>query len=218
MFDKNSVLYRSLSTKDLNLLGRHSKMKVLGKRQYLCEQNTPRDFVYTIASGCAVAERVSSSGRRQVLSFIFPGDLIGLSEQYEFGVKSLTPLTAHQFDHQKLHELAERLPLLGENLQDIRKLVLSMMLDQLYLLGQKKALERLCYLFMHLLERLPNADVSCVELPMTRLDIADYLGLTVETVSRSITKLKNSGLIDILGPHSIAILDLDRVNQMGVID
>ncbi|MFK8015443.1 MAG: Crp/Fnr family transcriptional regulator [Gammaproteobacteria bacterium] len=218
MFDKNSVLYKSLSKKDLEVLGRHSKMKVLGKRQYLCEQNTPAHFVYTIASGCAVAERVSSVGRRQVLSFIFPGDLVGLSEQYDFGVKSLTPLTAHQFDHQKLHELAETLPLLGENLHNIRKLVLSMMLDQLYLLGQKKALERLCFLFIHLLERLPDANVSCVELPMTRLDIADYLGLTVETVSRSMTKLKNTGLIDILGPHSIAIKNLDRVSEMGVID
>ncbi|MBX2857744.1 MAG: Crp/Fnr family transcriptional regulator [Cellvibrionaceae bacterium] len=218
MFDRNSALFKALGDEELESLAKHSRLKVLSKHQYLCTQYTDAQYVYIIASGAAVAERVSSDGRRQVLSFIFPGDVIGLTYHHEFSVKSLTPLTSHQFRQNKIAELSEKYSSLSDNLSSIRERVIALMLDQLYLLGQKKAHERVCFLLLHLLKRLPGASVDNIELPMTRLDMADYLGLTVETVSRSITKLKAEGLIETTELHSMAITDLETVTKLADIN
>ncbi len=114
--------------------------------------------------------------------------------------------------------LVDTIPTLKENIKDIEGLVLSLTFDQVYLLGQKKADERLCFLFIHLLTRLPDATPTHIELPMNRLDIADYLGLTVETVSRSLTKLRKEGLISTPGPHAIQIHDINSVKERASIE
>lgn len=217
MLDKNCELFKSLSDSDIKTLTQLSKLKVLDKNQYLCTQHNRAEFSYIIATGSAAVERIFNDGRRQILSFLFPGYLVGVynSDLFEFGVKSLEPLTAHQFPNDKLNSLAEEMPILRENMLGIRDSASNMMFDQIYLLGQKKAHERICYLLTQLLERMPETTPEMVELPMTRLDIADHLGLTVETVSRSMTKLKQEKLIDITGPHSVSIIDLDTVKQLG---
>lgn len=217
MLDKNCELFKSLSDSDIKTLTQLSKLKILDKHQYLCTQHNRAEFSYIIATGSAAVERIFNDGRRQILSFLFPGNLVGIynSDLFEFGIKSLSPLTAHQFPNDKLYLLAEEMPILRENMKGIRDFVSNMMFDQIYLLGQKKAHERICYLLTQLLERMPDTRPEIVELPMTRLDIADHLGLTVETVSRSMTKLKQEGLIDITGPHSVSINDLETVKRLG---
>jgi CRP/FNR family transcriptional regulator len=220
MFDTHSALFKDLSEQELQILSKQSKLKVLAKQQYLCTQHSPADNVFNIASGTAVVERISCDGRRQILAFLFPGDFVGLSnsDHLEYAVKSLTDMTAHQFNVSSLRKIADESPTLENNLKTIQGKVLSVVLDQLCLLGQKKAHERLCFLLVHLLARMPNADPNNLELPMTRLDIADYLGLTVETVSRSMTKLKQEGLISITNPNALSILDLEEVEALGDIE
>lgn len=220
MFETNCALFDGLSSVELEKIAQHSKLKVMAKQQYLCAQHAPMQYLYCISTGVAATERISSEGRRQVLSFLFPGDLIGVTkgEQYDYSVKCLRSLTAHQLPRSRLFELSKTIPSLEHNINGIRGVVVSQMLDQLYLLGQKKAHERICYLLTHLLGRMPGATVDHIELPMTRLDIADYLGLTVETVSRSITKLKQEGLIAITDINAIAILDLDAIEELADID
>jgi len=220
MLDNNCALFRDMNTSELHQVEELSKLKVLAKQQYLCAQMASTDQVYNIASGAAAIEHISSDGNRQILAFLFPGDFVGLSTQkmYDYGVKSLTKVTAYQFHRNQLLRLAEEIPTLEANLQNIQDRVLSRMLEQVYLLGQKNAHARICYLLIHLLERLPGATADRIELPMNRQDIADYLGLTVETVSRSITKLKNDGLIKLPCANSVTILDLDEVADLANID
>jgi len=220
MLDKNCPLFNSLSEPELSTLSSVSKVRVLNKNEYLCAQNKCREHFFTIVSGSATIERIFANGHRQIVAFLFPGEMAGLynSESFEYGVKSLAPLTVNQFQNDELIELSEKIPRLRENLKDVREKVSNMIFNQLYLLGQKKAHERVCYLLAQLLERMPDASPSLLDLPMTRLDIADHLGLTVETVSRSMTKLKQDGLIDIAGPHSVSINDLKAVQQLGGIE
>ena len=220
IFQNDCPLFRDLSDIELQKLADHAKLKVLDKHQYLCMQHSPSDRVFNIASGTAVVERISNDGRRQILAFVFPGDFVGLtnSDRFEYGIKCLTGTTAYEFKRQALFNLGEELPKLKANVKSIRALVLAHTFDQVYLLGQKKAHERVCFLLLHLLQRMPGATQMHIELPMTRLDIADYLGLTVETVSRSMSKLKKEGLITTPTPNSIRILDFEAVQDLADIE
>jgi len=130
MFDTNYILYNNLTQEELQTLSKHSKLKVLAKQQYLCTQHSKADYVFNLASGTAVIERISCDGRRQVLAFIFPGDFIGLSDSdhLDYAVKSLTDITAHQFSTNTLETLSTTIPRLEENMKNIRGKVLARVL------------------------------------------------------------------------------------------
>lgn len=214
------ALFKSLNEDELQQLTEVSKLKVLSQKQHLLTQSSSATHVFNIASGIALIERISMNGRRQVLAFIFPGDFVGLtqSDRYEYGVKALTDATAYAFRKPEFRGLTETIPQLKKNIADIGANVLGHALDQVFILGQKKAEERLCFLFVQLLERMPEATAESIQLPMTRQDIADYLGLTVETVSRALAKLKSDKLIAIPTPQKITIIDLDKVSELGDIE
>jgi CRP/FNR family transcriptional regulator len=152
-----------------------------------------------------------------VLAFLFPGNFVGLtnSDFFEYGVRTLTEVTAYEFNQHKLLELADTTPRLKQNIKRISANVLARALDQVYILGQKKADERICFLILQLLERMPGSTLERIELPMTRQDIADYLGLTVETVSRSLAKLKREGLIATPSRHLLRVNNVEEIMVRG---
>jgi len=96
--------------------------------------------------------------------------------------------------------------------------ILAHTLDQVFALGQKKAHERVCFLLKQLSSWQPSQQAHRLELLMTRQDIADYLGLTIETVSRAFGKLKREGVIDIYSAHTVEILDRDTVEALALAD
>lgn len=214
------ALFKDLSSDELNKLSSLAKVKPLNEKQYLLTQHSPALQVFNIASGIALIERIASNGGRQVLAFIFPGDFVGLTqhEYFEYGVKCVTPIQAYSFNRTEFLALSESAPQLKKNLSNIGANILGRALDQVFILGQKKAEERLCFFFLQLLERLPGATPDNIHLPMTRQDIGDYLGLTVETVSRALAKLKKEGLIAIPSPHVLTIEDLDSVTELGEVE
>ncbi|MFV8819326.1 Crp/Fnr family transcriptional regulator [Haliea sp. E17] len=216
-FGRDYDLYRGLSESELGSLADIARLKICSEQQYLFTQHTPAERVFNLITGCALVERMSSTGHRQVLAFLFPGDFVGLSntEFFEYGVKTLTEFTAHEFNQQKLLALADSAPQLKRNIKDISANVLAHALDQVYVLGQKKADERLCFLIVELLQRMPGATPENLLLPMTRQDIADYLGLTVETVSRSLAKLKRDGVISIPSRHVLRVENLAEVLHLA---
>ncbi len=216
-FDNDCPLFHDLPQADLNRLAEMSRLRVLRAGQNICEQSSPSGRVFNIVSGSAVIERISSAGRRQILAFVFPGDFAGLSNSayFEYGIRSLTDVSAYEFPRHKLVALSEQSAGLKDNIKNIRDLVLALTFDQVFLLGQKRAHERLCFFFLHMLERLPGARPESIKLPMSRQDIADYLGLTTETVSRSVAKLKRDGLIVSPTPQTISIRDMDSVRELA---
>lgn len=96
--------------------------------------------------------------------------------------------------------------------------ILAHTLDQVFALGQKKAHERLCFLLKQLCDRIPAQRDHLIELAMTRQDMADYLGLTIETVSRAFGKLKREGVIDIYSAHTVEILDRATIEELALAD
>ena len=220
MNGSGNVLFQGMSQEQLGVLEQLGGLRVVPKHQYLCTQTTATDQVFLIASGVGLMEHLSSGGDRQVVSFLFPGDFVGVStgETYDFAVRSLSDMTAHQFPRDALFALSEAMPILKDNLSRIRQMVRSRMLQHMVSLGQKKAQDRVCYFLAHLLQRMPGARAEKLVLPMTRQDIADYLGLKVETVSRAFSRLRKDGLIALPDANSVQILDAAAVMTMGATD
>ena len=114
--------------------------------------------------------------------------------------------------------LQDEVPQLMDNVRGIGGNILAHTLDQVFALGQKKAHERVCFLLQQLSNRLPRQQRHCIDLVMTRQDIADYLGLTIETVSRAFGRLKREGLIEIHSAHTVKILDMESVSALALAD
>lgn len=176
--------------------------------------------MYMLEEGLLMMERSSSIGRRQVMAFMQPGNFIGIThnEHYEFTVSALTPAKVRVLPIKPFIELQDEIPQLKENVRRIGGNILAHTLDQVFALGQKKAHERLCFLLKQLSDRLPQQRQHLIELAMTRQDIADYLGLTIETVSRAFAKLKREKIIDIYSAHTVEILDMDTIETLALAD
>ena len=106
-------------------------------------------------------------------------------------------------------------PEIERRMRKIGNLILNHALDQVFVLGRKNAAERLSFFFLHLAKRqhVRVSGGNVIELPMTRVDVADFLGLTVETVSRTFTRLKADGLINMPSLNRVEIPDFSRLER-----
>ena len=192
----HSRLFMGLSKEDMKEVASFTKSKRLKAGTYLFRQHSKATHAYTLISGALMLERTSQSGRRLVIDFSHPGNFIGITnnEEFEYSVYCLRDAHLQCYTRKNFLELADRNPILKNNVRRTGSNVLTHTLDQLFALGQKKAHERVCYLLHELNLRLPGTDRETIELFMNRQDIADYLGLTIETVSRAFSKLKKAFL------------------------
>ena len=204
------TIYSGLAPEDVAALDALVSYKTLEPGDYLFHQHTPAKFVYMLEEGMLMMERSSSTGRRQVMAFMHPGNFIGIThnEHYEFTVSALAPSRIREIPIKPFIALQDESPQLKENVRRIGGNILAHTLDQVFALGQKKAHERVCFMLKQLSDRLPKERRHLIELVMTRQDIADYLGLTIETVSRQITALRKAGLIRLNGTRGIECDDL----------
>ena len=214
------TIYSGLASEDIAALDSLVSYKALDTGEYLFHQHTQARSVYMLEEGMLMMERSSSTGRRQVMAFMQPGNFIGIThnEHYEFTVSALSPARIREIPLKPFIALQDELPQLKENVRRIGGNILAHTLDQVFALGQKKAHERVCFLLKQLSDRLPKERRHLIELVMTRQDIADYLGLTIETVSRAFGKLKREGVIDIFSAHTVEILDQDTLEELALAD
>jgi CRP/FNR family transcriptional regulator len=214
------TIYSGLSGAEVARLDALVSYKSLNAGDYLFHQHTPARSVYMLEDGILMMERSSSTGRRQVMAFMHPGNFIGIThkEHYEFTVSALTSARIREIPLKPFIALQDEVPRLKDNVRSIGGNILAHTLDQVFALGQKKAHERVCFLLKQLSGRLPRQKSHMIELVMTRQDIADYLGLTIETVSRAFGKLKREGTIDIYSAHTVEILDLETVEELALAD
>ena len=217
---EQSYLYRGLSQQHIDQLDKIASPVQLEAHDYLMHQHSDARHVYNVVSGNLLVERIASTGRRQVLAFLFPGDFLGFTHNdfFEFSVSALTPATVAAYQRKEFFRLSDDIPDLKHNMEQISSNVLASALDQVFALGQKKAHERICFLLKQLLQRQQGAVAEDLVLPMTRQDMADYLGLTIETVSRAFAKLKAEGVIDVHNINHVEILDLEEVELLACAD
>ena len=140
-------------------------------------------------------------GRRQVGEFLFAGDLFGWEalDNHDFGAEAVTPVTLRRYARRDLERLADQDRDVARKLRELSSSRLRSGREHMVLLGRKTASERIASFLLEMAAR-SNADArSTIELPMSRSDMGDYLGLTIETVCRRLTRLRLDGTIAING-------------------
>ncbi|MEM9881250.1 MAG: helix-turn-helix domain-containing protein, partial [Pseudomonadota bacterium] len=179
---------------DFSELGRPTS---LSKGAMLYEEGTPCKYAYTLNTGVLMLERLSMDGRRQVLAFVYPGDFIGIevSGRHLVSAVALKDATMTCFPISDIDKLARERAAIDHALKQVTNRILAYALDQICVLGRMDARQRLMFLFVHLMHRQALDQAVDIDLPMTRQDIADFLGLTMETISRTLSRLKSEGLI-----------------------
>ena len=212
----DNLLFEGLNDEERSKLMSLAKTRVLSPREYLFHQHSPAESLFTINEGALLVERSSSAGLRQILAFVFAGNFIGFTHNdfFEYSVKSLTPAVVSEFSRQDFFKLCDETPRIKKNIDVITNSVLLRLFDQLFAIGQKKSHERVCFLLQQMLEREHQQGFS-FQLIMTRQDIADYLGLTLETVSRAFSRLQKEAIIKVSTAHQVEVLDPDRLKDLA---
>jgi CRP-like cAMP-binding protein len=165
------------------------------------------DYSYKVMNGAVRLSKMMSDGRRQIAEFALPGDFIGINwlEEHAMTAEALNDVTVVAYTRGRLERLGdENREIRAELFANLRHDLWAAQ-NHLVILGRQSALERVAGFLVQLMERSRNADKTRIDIPMTRQDIADYLGLTIETVCRMLTKLKISGIIGIPDRHTIAV-------------
>ena len=179
-------------------------------------QGDQADFCYRILSGCVRTVRLMEDGRRQIGEFLMAGDLLGFDalEVYDFAAEAVSDVVLRRFPRRMVDALAESNVALTRRLRDMTSISLRTAHARLVLLGRKTASERIASFLLEMAERLPGAHDHVLDLPMGRTDIADHLGLTIETVCRVLGHLRREGTIAI-ERSSITIRNDVALQQMA---
>ena len=185
----------------------------------LFDEGEPADYVFNVTAGAVKVYKLLADGRRQMTGFLFPGDFLGLAneETYAYSAEAVTHTALCRFPRRKLERLLEEFPRMERRLLGMASHELAVAQEQMLLLGRKTAKEKVASFLLMLSRRAEqrgqNGDPVAV--PMSRNDIADYLGLTTETVSRTFTQLRRDGCINLLPGGKVALAARDRLEGIA---
>jgi len=188
--------------------------------QPLFHEGDPATRVFTLTRGALKLYKLLPDGRRQVTGFMFPGDFLGITvdDDHAFTVEALIESQLCWFPRRRFGEFVETHADLERGLYRLAAHELAAAQAQMVLLGRKTAEERVASFFLGLLERAERGGgraARTVDLPMSRLDIADYLGLTKETVSRVLALLRNKQTIRLAALTRVEIIDRDALTAIA---
>jgi len=193
----------SAAAEDAEAFDRIGTIVTLRRDQTLFSEGDPAPDCFKVVGGALRSCRLLADGRRQVNRFLRPGDLVGFESDrvYRSTVEAVSDATVIRLPRHAVDQLVQQQPRLGKSLLGRLCEELSAAHAQMLLLGRKNALERLASFLIAMAER----DGDHVALPMTRSEIADHLGLTIETVSRSFSELKGRGVIQLKASSDVMI-------------
>jgi CRP/FNR family transcriptional regulator len=174
------------------------------------------DAIYEVISGTLRLYKLLPDGRRQVVGFPSNGHLLGVAPNgtHAYSADALTDVVLCRYPRASFHRLMESLPGLAQRLWAVTADELQFAQDQVLLLGRKSALEKIVSFLLRLAVQQGSGGRT-VALAMTRGDMADYLGLTIETVSRTLSKLKAGRLIALRGLDAVELLKPERLREIA---
>lgn len=197
----------SAASKGLKILKTIGQERTFEQGEKLFWEDEPNEKAYFVLSGAVSASKVLSDGRRFVARFVFPGQFAGNCEQsrHPYTAEAIAPVTALVLRRKQLQRVASDAPYLRDFL--MRSLLSELQETQslLLTLGRLSATERVAHFLYSISLRMEQGEDGAVQIPMCRTDIADYLGLTIETVSRVISRLKQEGKISLLSSNRIVV-------------
>jgi CRP/FNR family transcriptional regulator len=182
-------------------------------------QGDPATHVFEVAKGALRIVRVTSDGGRVIIGFRFAGDLVGLGARdwHCHSAEAVIPTRTRRLSRLGFADEIDNEPTLREQLVTVLRDEMAAARDQVMLLSRKSAEERVCgFLVLMMARRCRNPVAGGIlELPISRLDIADYLGLTIETVSRAMTRLRVLGVAIQAGRYGISVQQPGRLAELA---
>ncbi len=192
-------------------------MLEIGTRTAFCRddeiygQEEAADLIYQVVTGAVRTSHLMSDGRRQIGDFYYQGDVFGVEPGHEhiFSAEALSDAVVLVVKRSALREAgAGRLEVL---LGEAARRELKRAHEHVLMLGRKTACEKVASLLMNIADR---SEYDCVELPMGRQDMADYLGLTIETVSRMLTQLQLNSVVEFASLRSFQVKNRRALSRL----
>jgi CRP/FNR family nitrogen fixation transcriptional regulator len=213
-FDQTEQYHRSA-----NRLGRLAPLGVMTschRDQEICGQGRPATCWYCVVSGVARGYVARADGHRQIVDLLLPGDFCGFTagDEYDCTVDAIVEGTVVAgYPRRRVEMLADQDPQLAREIREVTLGAMSRLQAQLLIVGRVTAVEKVGSFLLEMAARMSEGPPGLVLLPISRYDIADYLALSVETVSRSLTDLKHRGVIVLSGTRCVKIVDQDALRS-----
>lgn len=213
------ILAPAAAAPSLHALFQRQPVETVEPGAAIAWEGDPADHVFAIESGVMRAFRVLPDGRRVIVAFLYPGDLVGVAATglHACTVEAVNAVRLRRLGRNRFREAVEASPPLWSQYTTLLCAEMAAAQDHAVVLARKSAEERVCNLLLKLARR---ADEICgnacvIDLPISRLDMADHLGLTIETVSRTMTNLAGRGIVAANGRHTLAIRRLAMLANLA---
>jgi CRP/FNR family transcriptional regulator len=202
-----------------SLRGTVSSIHAIAPDATLFRQGDCATHLFQVEKGVLRLCRLMSDGRRSIIGFAYPGDVIGIAvrDVYAYSAEAVSECELLRFSTLVIRQAMERSSAFTRQMLVHVSSELCAAQDQMLLLGRKTATERVASFLLALAQKqAPGARPSnTVDLPMPRPDIADYLGLTTETVCRIFTKLKQAGILCLPSAHLVKLIDGEALRRLA---
>lgn len=196
-----------------------ASLRRVEEKDFLFAEGDAISHVYRIETGAIALYKVLADGRRQIMGFAYPGDIIGLGVEvkHAMNAQAVKPTRVRCLPVAALRQSASEDPMLGFKLYEVLARELAATRDLMLTTGQRSAMERVAGFLLAFSRRNQRngQEPTTFELPMTRTDIGDFLGLTIETVSRTFTKLKVLRLIELPHSNQVRLLDIEHLQSLA---
>jgi CRP/FNR family transcriptional regulator, anaerobic regulatory protein len=184
----------------------------------LFSEGDEADAVYEVVRGTLRLYKMLPDGRRQIIGFVSAANMFGLSPEgvRAYTAEAVSDTALRRFPHAAFDRLIDEQPGFARRLLNVASDELGAAQEQMLLLGRMTAMEKVASFLLVLAKRQGRDNARSVDVPMGRNDIADYLGLTIETVSRTLSRLKRARLIGLPAPTRVEIRDRHRLEMLAV--
>jgi CRP/FNR family transcriptional regulator len=214
---RNLAVCSALSPEQLPRLTALAGGRRIDTGQTLFQEGDAAEEVFSLTDGMLKLYKLMSDGRRQIVGFLVPGDFLGLAfgQSYVYSAEAVMPTSVCRFRRHQFLGLLEDYPAMEKEILGRTSTELAAAQEQMLLLGRKTARERVASFIVALARRRKIERNGTLPLPMSRADIADYLGLTIETVSRTFTLFRKEGLIGLPDKHVVEIRRRAELEQVA---
>ena len=187
----------------------------LRRGQVIYSEGEDAKYFYKLVSGSVRTVKLLSDGRRQVCEFLLPGEILGLDSrnEYYFSAEAVTKTRLMRYARRSVEALIEEDPIVAQKVRVLASHDLQVAYERMVLMCHKSAQQRVAWFLLDMANRSGTSNEGFVLLPMTRADVADYLGMALETVSRAISHLKRKGIISLENVNKITFLNRNLLER-----
>jgi len=200
----------------LGALDRTGIPLLIPQNQTIFSEGEPVDHAYKIVGGVVRLCKHLPDGRRQIAQFLFPGDYFSFVTigDHGFSAEAVVDVSLLSFSQERIERLCRDNPHLRSRLFQMLSQRVCDIQNHLTVVGRQTAKERVAAFLLLLADRL-DAGRTSITIPMNRQDIGDYLSLTMETVSRTLSRLKAARMITIPDQHRLALQNIDGLRALA---